>query len=126
MKTTILFFLACLSLLAAVSERPALLIVLVIDGLRPDSITPAVMPNLDRLKGAGVWYTHSHSVFPTVTRVNTTSISTGTLPSRHGIASNSVYLPAISKSVLSNGDYRNLLSLGEANGGPSGRAEILA
>jgi len=117
MKTTILFFLACLSLLAAVSERPALLIVLVIDGLRPDSITPAVMPNLDRLKGAGVWYTHSHSVFPTVTRVNTTSISTGTLPSRHGIASNSVYLPAISKSVLSNGDYRNLLSLGEANGG---------
>src|SRR5215469_9078778 len=116
MKTTILFFLGCLSLLA-VSERPALLIVLVIDGLRPDSITPAVMPNLDRLKGAGVWYTHSHSVFPTVTRVNTATISTGTLPSRHGIASNSVYLPAISKSVLSNGDYRNLLSLGQANGG---------
>ena len=117
MKTTILSFLGCVSLLAAVSERPALLIVLVIDGLRPDSITPEVMPNLDRLKGAGVWYTHSHSVFPTVTRVNTASISTGMLPSRHGIASNSVYLPAISKSVLSNGDYRNLLSLGEANGG---------
>ena len=117
MKTTILSFLGCVSLLAAVSERPALLIVLVIDGLRPDSITPEVMPNLDRLKGAGVWYAHSHSVFPTVTRVNTASISTGMLPSRHGIASNSVYLPAISKSVLSNGDYRNLLSLGEANGG---------
>ena len=117
MKTTILSFLGCVSLLAAVSERPALLIVLVIDWLRPDSITPEVMPNLDRLKGAGVWYAHSHSVFPTVTRVNTASISTGMLPSRHGIASNSVYLPAISKSVLSNGDYRNLLSLGEANGG---------
>ena len=117
MKTTILVLLGCLSLLAAVSERPALVIVLVIDGLRPDSITPAVMPNLDRLKTAGVWYTHSHSVFPTVTRVNATSISTGMLPSRHGIASNSVYLPAISKGVLSNGDYRNLLSLGEANGG---------
>jgi predicted AlkP superfamily pyrophosphatase or phosphodiesterase len=117
MKTTILFLLGCLSLRAAVSERPTLVIVLVIDGLRPDSITPATMPVLDRLKSGGVWYTHSHSVFPTVTRVNTTSISTGMLPSHHGIASNSVYLPAISKKVLSNGDYRNLLSLGQANGG---------
>jgi predicted AlkP superfamily pyrophosphatase or phosphodiesterase len=53
------------------------------------------MPNLDRLKSAGVWYTHSHSVSPTVTRVNSASISTGTLPSHHGIASNSMYLPAI-------------------------------
>ena len=118
MKTTILVLLGwCLSLLSAVSERPALVIVLVIDGLRPDSITPAVMPNLNRLKTAGVWYTHSHSVFPTVTRVNATSIFTGTLPSHHGIASNSVYPPAISKGVLSNGDDRNLLPLGEANGG---------
>jgi arylsulfatase A-like enzyme len=117
MKSALLLLFGCLSLLAAGSERPALVIVLVIDGLRPDSITPAVMPNLDRLKTAGVWYTHSHSVFPTVTRVNTTTINTGTLPSHHGIASNSVYLPAISKTVLSNGEYRNLLSLGEANGG---------
>jgi predicted AlkP superfamily pyrophosphatase or phosphodiesterase len=117
MKSTTLFLLACLSLVAAATERPALVIVLVIDGLRPDSITPATMPHLDRLKTAGVWYTHSHSVFPTVTRVNATSISTGTIPSHHGIASNSVYLPAISKTVLSNGDYRNLLSLGQANGG---------
>ena len=116
MKTTILLLLASFSLLAQ-TQRPALVIVLVIDGLRPDSITPAVTPNLDRLKTAGVWYTHAHSVFPTVTRVNATSISTGMLPSRHGIASNSVYLPAISKSVLTNGDYRNLLSLGQANGG---------
>jgi predicted AlkP superfamily pyrophosphatase or phosphodiesterase len=116
MKTTILFLLGCLSLLAA-GERPALVIVLVIDGLRPDSVTPAVMPNLDRLKTAGVWYTKAHSVFPTVTRVNAASITTGLLPARHGIASNSVYLPAVSKTVLTNGDYRNLLRLGEANGG---------
>jgi predicted AlkP superfamily pyrophosphatase or phosphodiesterase len=117
MKTTILFLLACLSLLAAVKERPTLVLVLVIDGLRPDSITPATMPQLDRLKTAGVWYSRSHSVFPTVTRVNATSISTGTLPSHHGIASNSLYLPTISNRMLSNGDYRNLLSLGQANGG---------
>jgi arylsulfatase A-like enzyme len=118
MKTTILSLLGCcLFLQAAASERPALVIVLVIDGLRPDSVTPAVMPNLDRLKNAGVWYTNAHSIFPTVTRVNTASITTGMLPLHHGIASNSLYLPAVSKRVLSNGDYRNLLKLGEANGG---------
>src|ERR1044071_9576673 len=117
MKTRVLFLFACLSWRAAGSERPALVIVLVIDGLRPDSITPAATPNLDRLKTSGVWYTNSHSVFPTVTRVNATSIVTGTLPFHHGIVSNSVYLPSASNTVLSNGDYRNLLKLGEANGG---------
>jgi len=98
-------------------QRPALTIVLVIDGLRPDSITPEIMPNLDRMKKTGAWYTHSHSVFPTVTRVNTASISTGTLPSRHGIVSNQLYLPAVSSKLLNDGDYESLLSLAKVNDG---------
>ena len=72
--------------------------ILVIDGLRPDSITPDVMPNLDRLRKRGVWYSQSHSVYPTVTRVNASSIVTGTLPDQHGIVGNSLYVPAISPS----------------------------
>src|SRR5580658_1440010 len=102
---------------AAPPQRPALVIVLVIDGLRPDSITPDVMPHLDRLRKTGVWYTHSHSVFPTVTRVNTASISTGTLPNLHGIVSNQLYLPAVSNKLLNDGDYQSLLSLAKVNGG---------
>src|SRR4051812_16871405 len=103
MRLLLLF--TCLSLAApfAVAQpagRPALVIVLVIDGLRPDSVTPALTPNLNRLKTGGVWYTRSHSVFPTVTRVNATSITTGTLPARHRIVSNSFYVPAISDRVL--------------------------
>lgn len=117
MKTTILFLLGWLFLSVGVSARPALVVVLVIDGLRPESVTAEVMPNLHRLKTAGVWYTHAHSVFPTVTRVNTTSITTGMLPAGHGIVSNALYLPEVSAGVLSNGEYRNLLKLGEANGG---------
>lgn len=122
MKISVLFLLNCLSLAvpfpaARAQDRPALVVVLIIDGLRPDSITPGVMPNLDRLKTTGVWYTQSHSIFPTVTRVNAASISTGTLPSRHGIVSNALYLPAVSSATLNNGDYRNLLSLGKLNGG---------
>ena len=98
-------------------ERPALAIVLIIDGLRPDSITSEIMPNLDRLRKAGVWYTRSHSVFPTVTRVNAASISTGMLPSEHGVVSNSLYLPAVSEKLLNDGDYQSLLSLAKLNGG---------
>jgi len=112
-----LFSLVCGFGAQHVPERPAMVIVLVIDGLRPESITEQVTPNLHRLKGRGVWYTKAHSVFPTVTRVNTASISTGTLPRNHGIASNAVYLPTLSNKVLSNGDYRNLLSLAKVNGG---------
>src|SRR5688500_6314052 len=109
MKIPAAFLLSFLSVLCLAPapgawERLALVIVLVIDGLRPESITKDTTPNLNRLKTRGVWYTQAHSVFPTVTRVNTASISTGTLPSRHGIVSNAVYLPTLSSTVLSNGD----------------------
>src|SRR5689334_18153178 len=92
-------------------------IVLVIDGLRPDSITPEVAPNLIRLKTEGINYNHSHSVYPTVTRVNATSISTGALPSEHGIHGNSLHVPKVSPRLLNTAEYLSLLKLGELNGG---------
>ncbi len=117
MKVLALFLLGCLLWPAGLGAQPKLVMVLVIDGLRPDFVTPELMPSLHRLKTEGVWYANAHSVFPTVTRVNAASISTGLLPSRHGIVSNAVFLPEYSAAVLSNGDYQNLLKLGEANGG---------
>ena len=95
----------------------SLTIVLVIDGLRPDSITPEVAPNLTRLKNEGIYYNHAHSVYPTVTRVNAASISTGALPSQHGIHSNSLYVPKVLPRLLNTGDYLSLLKLGQSNGG---------
>jgi arylsulfatase A-like enzyme len=61
------------------------------DGLRPDYITEAITPNLHRLAAAGVRFTNSHAVFPTVTRCNSSSIATGVLPGGHGIPSNMFY-----------------------------------
>ena len=75
--------------LPASAGRATLNIVLVLDGLRPDAITPAETPNLWRLRQEGVNFTNSHSVFPTVTRVNATAIGTGTLPGRNGVVGNS-------------------------------------
>jgi arylsulfatase A-like enzyme len=98
--------------------QPKLTVVFVIDGLRPDSITTDVMPNLSRLKSEGTFYLNSHSVFPTVTRVNAAALSTGHYPDQTGIVANSMYVPAVNPAEpFSTANYRNLLKLAELNGG---------
>jgi hypothetical protein len=93
-------------------------IVLVLDGLRPDSITPDETPNLWRLRQEGVNFPNSHSVFPTVTRVNATAIATGAYPARNGIVGNSYYSRAVDPTrSFSTDDYRNLQRLEAATGG---------
>ena len=72
-----------------------LVIVFVVDGLRPDAITAADTPTLHRLRAEGVWYANSHAVFPTVTRVNAATLATGGQPGTHGIVGNQMYIPAV-------------------------------
>src|SRR5215467_1838262 len=108
---------ACASLPAS-AGRATLNIVLVLDGLRPDAITPAEMPNLWRLRQEGVTFTNSHSVFPTVTRVNATAIGTGTLPGRNGVVGNSQYVRAVDPNhAFLTDDHKKLLRLDEVTGG---------
>jgi arylsulfatase A-like enzyme len=82
---------------------------ILIDGLRPDQITPAKMPTLFALQQKSVVFQAHHSVFPTVTRVNASTISTGTFPDEHGILSNLLYMPASSPTPLTTGEARNLI-----------------
>ena len=104
--------------LPASAGRATLNIVLVLDGLRPDAITPAETPNLWRLRQEGVTFTNSHSVFPTVTRVNATAIGTGTLPGRNGVVGNSQYVRAVDPNhAFVNDDHKKLLRLDEVTGG---------
>src|SRR5687768_14925828 len=70
-------------------------LLLVLDGLRPDYVTQDVMPNLHALGQRGVTFTNHHAVYPTVTRVNASSFSTGAYPERHGILGNSVFFPRV-------------------------------
>jgi arylsulfatase A-like enzyme len=70
-------------------------LLLVLDGLRPDYVTPEVMPNLHALGQRGTVFTNHHAVYPTVTRVNSSSMSTGSYPERHGILGNSVFFPRV-------------------------------
>src|SRR5260370_11925988 len=104
--------------LPASAGRATLNIVLVLDGLRPDAITPEETPNLSRLRQEGVNFTNSHSVFPTVTRVNATAIGTGALPGRNGVVGNSLYVRAVDPNhSFGNDNHTNLLRLDQVTGG---------
>jgi predicted AlkP superfamily pyrophosphatase or phosphodiesterase len=93
-------------------------IVFVVDGLRPDAITPEDTPTLFRLRREGVDWANGHAVFPTVTRVNAASLSTGTQPGTHGIVGNQMYVPALDPTrALDTGNHRNLVRLDQATGG---------
>ncbi len=87
-------------------------LLIVLDGLRPDYVTEERMPNLYAWGRDGVVFEKHHATFPTVTRVNSPSIATGTYPNQHGIADNSVYFPTIEPdktlSTASRGDLQRI------------------
>src|SRR5258708_38469429 len=92
-------------------------LVIVVDGLRPDYVTSDLMPRLTRLGQRGIVFSAHHSVFPTVTRVNASSIVTGAYPETHGLLGNTVYIPAISATKgLDTGSRENLEAIERANG----------
>ena len=98
--------------------RARLILIVVVDGLRPDSINPEDTPNLFKLRQEGVNYLSSHSVFPTVTRVNAAAISTGTYPDVNGLVSNAMFVPGvIPNRAFNTSDHRQLLKLRDVSGG---------
>ena len=93
-------------------------LVLVLDGLRPDAITREDTPTLFRLREEGVSFADSHAVFPTVTRVNATAITTGTQPGTNGIVGNAMYVPAVDdRRAFDTAAFQNLLRLDQLTGG---------
>jgi predicted AlkP superfamily pyrophosphatase or phosphodiesterase len=95
-----------------------LVLVVVVDGLRPDSITAEDTPTLFRLRAEGVDLVNSHAVFPTVTRVNAAAIATGTQPGTNGLVGNQMFVRAVdARRAFDTGNYRNLLTLDEVTGG---------
>jgi len=88
------------------------------DGLRPDLLDPALMPAVAKLAANGVHFHDHHAVYPTHTRVNISSLTTGTTPGRHGIVANTMLVPfATEDHVIDTSDYRHLDALAAANDG---------
>jgi predicted AlkP superfamily pyrophosphatase or phosphodiesterase len=59
-----------------------------IDGLRPDALAQANCPHLAQLRERGAWTLRAHSLMPSVTLPVHTSIFYGVSPARHGVKTN--------------------------------------
>jgi hypothetical protein len=88
--------------LSAVAEPPPpetpLLVIISIDGLRPDYITAAdahgaKVPNLRRFLKEGTYAEGVQGVIPTVTYASHTTLVTGVWPAKHGIFANTTFDP---------------------------------
>jgi predicted AlkP superfamily pyrophosphatase or phosphodiesterase len=67
-------------------------LILSIDGLRPDAIALAPMPNLQALMAGSAYTLNAQTVHPSVTLISHASMLTGICPSKHGVDWND-YLP---------------------------------
>jgi arylsulfatase A-like enzyme len=114
-RVAVLGALFCAGPLLRAGESSVLVIVM--DGLRPDYVTPELMPELHNLGLEGVIFEDHHAVYPTVTRVNSPSIATGAYPRTHGLMGNSVYFREMGGEVLSTKVAANLQKIDAATGG---------
>jgi arylsulfatase A-like enzyme len=75
------------------------------------------MPRLHALGQRGVTFQAHHSVFPTVTRVNASSLATGTYPESHGLLGNTVYSEkTFPTRGIDTSNHRELEALEKAEG----------
>jgi arylsulfatase A-like enzyme len=99
------------------APAPITHLVIVVDGLRPDYVTPDVMPRLAQLGRRGIVFNAHHAVFPTVTRVNASSFVTGAYPETHGVLGNTIYIPSVDPARgLDTGERENLERVEHAEG----------
>ena len=87
-----LLFLTALTLSAHAVDH---VVLVVWDGLRPDSVNTTHTPTLARLASEGTVFANHHSVYITATVVNGVALATGVYPSRSGVLANREYRPNI-------------------------------
>ena len=102
-------------------------LLVVFDGLRPDMVRPDTTPNLLRFAALGTRFVHARSVFPSETRVCSSSVATGCLPRRHGLVSNQMAHPQDpTPAARHRPDVEQLRALQQDTGAPVLEAPSLA
>lgn len=95
-------------------KRSEHIIIMVWDGMRPDLVSCKNTPNLLKFAQSGVTFADNHSCFPTLTRLNSASISTGAYPTTHGLMGNNILVTELAPyRGISTGDYHNLLAFNQ-------------
>jgi len=99
LKSVLLAAVAVGALLSGCSSDPATglaptrTIIMVWDGLRPDSVNATDTPNLFALQKTGVNFSDNHSTYPTFTMMNGSSFATGSFPKTSGFYGNTFWTP---------------------------------
>lgn len=93
------FLIMLLLLWVGVAHAAEHVVVVVWDGLRPDSVTEADTPTLAKLAKSGVFFANHHAVFLSSTVVNGTAIATGCYPAHNGTLANSEYRPKLNATT---------------------------
>ena len=75
-------------------------ILILIDGLRVDTLAAVATPNIDRIMAKGAWTLNAGTVTPSITLPVHVSIFTGRTPGAHGVMTNTV-IPEFSENCLS-------------------------
>jgi arylsulfatase A-like enzyme len=66
-------------------------VVVIWDGLRPDSVDETTTPTLSALAARGVFFERNHAAYPSSTEVNGSCLATGAPPAVNGVMSNHEY-----------------------------------
>jgi arylsulfatase A-like enzyme len=78
---------------ASATLAPTRTVIMVWDGLRPDSVNATDTPNLYALRQSGVNFSDNHSTYPTFTMMNSSSFATGSFPKTSGFYGNTFWAP---------------------------------
>jgi len=114
----LLALLVCFPVYSQDEYPERMVLVMVWDGLRPDLVTAQTTPALWEFAQSGMEFANHHSVFPTVTRVNSAVVATGCCPGTNGILGNSIYAPEVYEDkALDTGKAEELLKYEKALGG---------
>jgi predicted AlkP superfamily pyrophosphatase or phosphodiesterase len=95
----------------ASAPAPTRTIIMVWDGLRPDSVNATDTPNLYALRQTGANFSDNHATYPTFTMMNGSSFATGSFPKTSGFYGNTFWTPPQGSS--------NTIPVGNSAGGSS-------
>jgi len=79
-------------------EKPPVLVLVSVDGMKPEYVTHAAdhgakVPNLQKMMAEGMYADGVQGVIPTVTYPSHTTLITGVWPAKHGIYANTLFDP---------------------------------
>ncbi len=100
-------------------------VMVAMDGLRPDMVTPAATPHLAAMAARGLRFANARSIFPSETRVATPSLITGCRPGGHGMVANTLFDAAVYPDrLLRTKLVEDVLAMGQGRESPLERPSL--